>query len=56
MNAMERKALYDRVCFVLTNWENPQDQGVTEMEAAIDMYDVLVEVQNSWDDLISGED
>ena len=55
MNAMERKSLYDRICFALTNYEMPQEQGVTEEEAVEDMYNVLVEIQNSWDELIAEE-
>lgn len=56
MNAMERKALYDRLCFALTNYEMPEEQGVSEEDAIADMYDVLVEIQNSWDELISEEE
>lgn len=55
MNAMERKALYDRVCFALTNYEMPEEQGVSEEDAIADMYEVLVEIQNSWDELIITE-
>lgn len=56
MNAMERIDLYDRICFALTNYEMPEEQGVTEEEAVADMYDVLVEIQNSWEDLCDMED
>lgn len=53
MNMMEKKAQYDRLCFALTNYEDPQSAGLTECEAALDMYNVLVEIQNNWDKLIS---
>lgn len=55
MNTMERKALYDRLSFALTNYEMHEELGVSEEEAVSDMYDVLVEIQISWDELISGE-
>lgn len=53
---MEKKSLYDRLCFALTNYEMPEDQGVTEEEAVEDMYNVLVEIQNSWDELTTDEE
>lgn len=51
MNNIEKKALYDRFCAAMTNWEHPQEAGLTEMEAANGMYEAMVEVQNNWDDL-----
>lgn len=56
MDAMEKKALYDSMCFALTNYEDPQSAGLTECEAAGGMYDVLVEIQNNWDELMSKDD
>lgn len=56
MNAIDRKALYDRACFALTCYEMPEEQCTTEQEAVCDMYDVLVEIVNSWDELITKED
>ena len=56
MNRQKREELYDNICCVLTDYEHPQDAGLTECEAAIEMYCVLVEVQNKWDDLMSEGD
>ena len=49
MTAMERKAFYDRLCFVLTDYECGE---ATEE----DLYAKLVEIQNNWDDIIFMED
>ena len=49
MTTFERKAFYDRLCAVLTNYE-------TGDASEIDLYDKLVEIQNNWDDIIVTEE
>lgn len=45
--------LYDEVCRALTDYEHPQEAGLTECEAAQGMYRVLTKIQNDWVELIS---
>lgn len=54
MNAMEKEALYDKLCRILTDYEMPEDGQDPVTEA--DLYDLLVEIQNSWYELISKEE
>ena len=51
MTTMEKKAFYDRLCALLTDYEMPEEgqDPVTED----DLYEKLVEIQNAWDELIS---
>lgn len=49
------KDTYDSVCRALTDYEHPQDCGCTEAEAANELYDVLVKIQNNWDKLTNNE-
>ena len=48
MDEIQKREMYDRICAALTNYEDPQSAGMTECEAAIDMYELLVEIQNKW--------
>ena len=50
------KNTYDSVCRALTDYEHPQDCGCTEGEAASELYNVLVKIQNNWDKLTNNED
>ncbi len=45
----EKNELYDMICRVLTDYE----EGNANAE---DLYDVLVEVQNRWEDVITAQD
>ena len=49
------KDIYDSLCRALTDYEHPQDCGCTEAEAANELYDVLVKIQNNWDKLTNNE-
>lgn len=51
MKAIDKKALYDQACFALTCYEMPEEHCTTEREAVCDMYEVLVKIVNSWDEL-----
>ena len=52
--AMKKEELYDRICKTLTDYEHPEE--ATLPVSIEDMYDLLVDIQNSWDDLTSSED
>ena len=46
----ERRAIYDELSRVLTDYEgNGSDEGAT----ASDLYDMLVKIQNDWEDVIT---
>lgn len=51
MNAREKEALYDRLVQTLTDYEHPDEATIRVSED--DLYTLLVDIQNSWDDLIS---
>lgn len=46
-----KKDIYDHICSMLTEYENPEDyeDPVTEY----DLYSLLVEIVNNWDCLMS---
>lgn len=46
--AREREKIYDKMCKLLTDYENESDM-VTEYE----LYDMLVEIQRRWEDTIT---
>ena len=50
---IEREALYEKICKTLTNYETPEteDEKTTENE----LYQLLCEIQNCWDDTITAE-
>lgn len=49
----ERAALYNKICKALTNYEMPEteEEKTTEDE----LYQLLCEIQNRWDDTITAE-
>ena len=49
---MRKKEIYDRLCSELTNYECPND-CCTQAEAARDLYEIGVVIQNHWDELLS---
>lgn len=53
MNKMQKDAIYDEMCKILTDYEVPEDgqDPVTED----DLYSMLVKIQNNWDELTSEE-
>ena len=44
----KREEIYDKMCRLLTDYENGSDM-VTEYE----LYDMLVEIQRRWEDVIT---
>ena len=47
MTNTERVDFFNEIVRVLTDYEHPQDSQLTEMEAANQLYDTLVKVQNA---------
>lgn len=46
----KREEIYDEMCKLLTEYEDGSDM-VTEYE----LYDMLVKIQNHWEDVITAE-
>ena len=55
MTRMEKEAIYDEMCALLTNYENPEECEGYEVTAE-DLYSMLVEIQNNWEYLTGDED
>ncbi len=51
MTRMQKKALYDELSRVLTDYETGENGEICES----DLYEMLVKIQNNWDEL-TGED
>lgn len=54
MNVMQKKAIYDEMCALLTEYENPEEGQDPVMES--DFYEMLVKIQNNWDELVAPAD
>jgi len=48
---MTKKEIYDNLCRILTEYE--QDDNKSMESNLLDMYDILVEIQNAWEDTIT---
>ena len=56
MTHSEKVAIYDEMSHLLTDYEDLDNAGeLTIEDAAYDLYDMLVKIQNNWDELISEE-
>ena len=53
MNKLQKDAIYDEMCYLLTDYET--DELYREY-AAEDLYDMLVKIQNNWEELTGEED
>ena len=53
MNKLQKDAIYDEMCLVLTNFENGDDSNCDTV--ADDLYRFVVKIQNNWDELTSEE-
>ena len=49
MNRIEKDALYDKLCRILTDYEMPEEGQDPATES--DLYEMLVKIVNSWDEL-----
>ena len=53
MNKMEKDRIYDEMCRTLTDYEH---EPMSAENAVNDFYDILVKIQNNWEELVSEED
>lgn len=53
MNVMQKKAIYDEMCGILTDYENNSNGFEEDAE---NLYEMLVKIQNTWDELVSPAD
>lgn len=49
----KKKEIYDKLCRVLTEYESHE---IKDSLAEFELYDMLVEIQNNWEDVITAED
>lgn len=52
----ERQRIYDRLCAVLTDYEQADLDLIDYVEAADTLYDMLVEIQRNWETVITAEE
>lgn len=53
MTKMQKNELYDEMCHILTDYENEGDATLPVSKE--DLYNMLVKIQNNWEEL-TGED
>lgn len=51
---MDKKQIYDRICMLLTEYENPKEYDYRT--TADDLYQMLVEVVNNFEYITSTDD
>lgn len=52
-----KKQIYDELCRVLTDFENPSDvEDYNYIDWEAELYEMLVKIQNSWEDIITAEE
>lgn len=54
MNVMQKKAIYDEMCGILTDYEEVEPEYEADIVAR--MYEMFVKIQNNWDELVSPAD
>lgn len=52
----ERQKIYDKLSAVLTDYEEKEHDTLDYIEAAETLYDMLVEIQNEWETIITAEE
>lgn len=52
---MDKNAIYDEMCHLLTDYEMFGEEGYENAVEACDLYDMLVKIQNNWEEL-TGDD
>lgn len=51
-----KEDIYNKICNVLTGYENEKKDQFTAMSYANRFYDTLVEIQNAWEDTITAQE
>ena len=52
---MGKNAIYDELCGLLTDYETQINEGICDGVTEEDLYNMLVKIQNKWEEL-TGED
>lgn len=53
----KKKQIYDELCKVLTDFENPSDvEDYNYIDWKTELYEMLVKIQNSWENIITVEE
>ena len=45
----KKEEIYEKICKLLTDYENSKEK---DRPTELDFYDLLVEVQNNWDEMM----
>ena len=56
MTHLEKMAIYDEMCHLLTDYENSDVNDDSAYEYMWNFYSMLVKIQNNWEELISEEE
>ena len=53
---MRKNELYDELCGLLTEYEMFGEDGYDTAVEAVDLYTMLVKIQNNWEELTSTDE
>jgi len=56
MYNLTKKNIYDKVCGVLTEFDDPEEYALTNEQVAQDMAHVLFIVQSNWEEVITAQE
>ena len=56
MNKIKKNEIYDEMCHIITDYELFGEEGHETAVDAYELYNMLVKIQNNWEELTSGED
>lgn len=56
MNRMQKNAIYDEMCGLLTDYEGMNGEERKSEVTSDDLYTMLVKIQNNWEELTGDED
>lgn len=56
MTRMDKEAIYDEMCGLLTDYEGMNGEERKEEVGAEELYYMLVKIQNNWEQLTGDED
>lgn len=49
----QREKIYDEMCRLLTDYENPEDGEYDDREWEAELYEMLVKIQKNWESVIT---
>lgn len=53
---MTKQEIYDRLCRLLTDYEHRDENDGSILEWTDELYSMLCEIQNRWEDVITAQD